>query len=85
MYHKVIFLKIGIFVYSIVRIFVAHMLYKLMEGLTDLDEYILACIHKDKTLLSQVSKDSYVAKLTQQIVKVSNISLLKFISRVRNL
>lgn len=50
-----------------------------MRALTDLDEYVLECIRRDKTLLSNVSKLNYIQKLSY-LVKVSGMSLLKFIS-----
>lgn len=53
-----------------------------MRALTDLDEHVLASIQKDKTLLSDVSKANYVTKL-RHLITVSNMSLLKFISKSR--
>lgn len=51
-----------------------------MRALTDLDEYVISCIEKDKTLLSPISKYNYILKL-RHLIKVSNMSLLKFISK----
>lgn len=51
-----------------------------MRALTDLDEHIISCIQKDKTLLSEVSKANYVTKL-RHLIKASGMSLLKFTSK----